>query len=54
MQSKIFGDALFDYKLEIFTVSVLKLNVQFQEKWFKEMLFLKVHSFLQVYRFTSF
>ena len=32
MQSKIFGDALFDYKLEIFTTSVLKLKVQFRKK----------------------
>ena len=32
MQSKIFGDALFDYNLEKFTTIVLKLNVQFRKK----------------------
>ena len=32
MQSKMFGDGLFDYKPEIFTASVLKLNVQFQKE----------------------
>ena len=40
MHSKIFGDALFDYKLyqEIFvtSVGVLKLNVQFRKKSLKK------------------
>ena len=31
MRSKIFGGTLFDYKLEIFTTSVLKLNIQFRK-----------------------
>jgi len=40
MQSKIFGDAPFDYKLcqEVFvtSVGVLKLNVQFRQKSLKK------------------
>ena len=42
-------EALFHYKLEIFTTSVLEFNVQFKKKRLKEMPFLKVHGFLQVF-----
>ena len=36
MHDKIFGDALFDYKLKIFTTGVLKLNVHFRKKGLKK------------------